>query len=79
VLAYNTFFLLVGEKLLKLPENNNLMDKEKLAEEVYDYCCAARSKDKKSPREVGREFSTLMDPVKEFYRFIAEWHLNKKN
>jgi hypothetical protein len=55
------------------------MDKEKLAEEVYDYCCAARSKDKKSPREVGREFSTLMDPVKEFYRFIAEWHLNKKN
>lgn len=51
----------------------------KLAEQVYDYCCAARSKDGKSPREIGQPYEKLYDSVKEFYCNIVKWHLANKS
>ncbi len=50
---------------------------DQVAAEIYDFCCAARSKDGNKPREVGREFDTLFEETKEFYRNMARWHDEK--
>jgi len=51
---------------------------EKLAENAFYFCCAARSKDGRNPFEVCGNFEDLFDESKEFYRNIARWHLNHK-
>jgi hypothetical protein len=53
---------------------------DKLAAEIYDYCCSHRGDNMKkgvpgNPRNVGSGFDTLFDEAKEFYRSIARWHL----
>lgn len=61
----------------------NLDEIDKLAAEVYDYCCSHRGDNMKNgepgnPRNVGRGFDTLFDEPKNFYRNIAQWHLQQK-
>ena len=54
------------------------MDLDKVAEAVYDYCCANRTDNKsKNPREIGCEFKDLHENAKNFYRNVAQWHLNE--
>lgn len=56
-----------------------------VAEEFFDYCNANRgdnlTKDGKpgDPRKVSQLYSTMMDPVKHFYRNVARLHLSKLN
>jgi hypothetical protein len=50
---------------------------EKTAEEMYNFACAARSKDGNKPREVGNEYKTLLEEPKDFYRNLARWHLSQ--
>jgi len=57
---------------------------DKLAEEVYDWCCALREDnlDKKGnpgdPRKVSSPYPLSMDNVKAFYRNVVKWHLEKQ-
>ncbi len=55
---------------------------DKLAAEVYDYCCSFRSDNSKNgepgdPRKVGENFENLYEQSKNFYRNIVRWHLSK--
>jgi len=56
---------------------------DKLAEEVYDWCCSRRvdNLDKKGnpsdPRKISSPYPLAIDNVKHFYRDVVRWHLNK--
>jgi hypothetical protein len=53
-----------------------IMDEiDKIAEQLYDAACAARSKDGKSPREIGGPYEKLWPQPKEHYRAMAKWVL----
>lgn len=67
----------MNQNVAAKPEVNALVDK--LAAEVYDYCCSHRADNKSGkPQEVSRGgFDSLYDNSKEFYRNVARWHLDK--
>jgi hypothetical protein len=49
---------------------------DKLAAEVYDFCCTNRADNKSgNPREVGNDFDSLYEQPKNFYRNVARWYL----
>ena len=49
-----------------------------LAEEIYNYCCAARRDNKtKIPKECCAPFDTLSEQAKHHYLSIAHWYLKK--
>jgi hypothetical protein len=48
---------------------------EKVAEALYDAACAARSKDGKSPREIGAGYDKLWPQPKAHYQAMARWHI----
>lgn len=58
---------------------------DKLAEELYDWCCSRRAdnlaKDGSpgNPRKVSNPYPTTLEGVKVFYRSAVEWHLMKNN
>jgi hypothetical protein len=76
-----------------LPRQPNYMNEEveRLAEEIFDYCCANRqdnlNKDGSAgnPRAICCKFNDdpvagtqgLYENAKNFYRNIARWHLQK--
>lgn len=57
---------------------------DKLAEQIYDYICANRkdnlNKDGTmgNPRKISCEYSKLLDPSKNFYRSMAQFHLTNE-
>ncbi len=59
------------------------LDIDQLAEEVYNYLCANRGDNLKKdgspgdPRKVGSDYDSLFDEAKTHYRNMAKWHLEK--